>query len=72
MDNLQLINIFGTTPEQVDTIVEALQAAHPKALFQTIDETQAGIGAVLRLLYESEETVTAGKIAEYVHVSTAE
>lgn len=59
------------TPEQVEIIVDALQAAHPKELFQTIDETQVGIGAVLRLLYESEETVTAGKIAEYMHVSTA-
>lgn len=59
------------TAEQVEIIVEALQAAHPKELFQTIDETQVGIGAVLRLLYESEETVTAGQIAEYMHISTA-
>ena len=59
------------TAEQVEKIVNALQAAHPKELFQTIDETQVGIGAVLRFLYESEETVTAGQIAEYMRVSTA-
>lgn len=59
------------TTEQIEQIVGALQAAHPRELFQTIDETQVGIGAVLRLLYESESTVTAGKIAEFMHVSTA-
>lgn len=59
------------TAEQIERIVDALQAAHPKDLFQTIDETQVGIGAVLRLLYESTEIVTAGKIAEYMNVSTA-
>lgn len=59
------------TAEQIEKIVNMLQATHPKELFQTIDETQVGIGAVLRFLYESEETVTAGQIAEYMHVSTA-
>lgn len=59
------------TPAQIEELIEALRSAHPKALFQVMDETQAGIGAVLRFLYTSEETVTAGKIAEYMHVSTA-
>lgn len=59
------------TREQIEIIVKALHDAHPKELFRSIDETQAGIGAVLRILYESEETVTAGRIAEYMDVSTA-
>ena len=59
------------TAQQIEMIVDALRAAHPKALFQAIDETQVGIGAVLRILCESEGPVTAGKIAEDMEVSTA-
>ena len=36
-----------------------------------MDEVQVGIGAVLRLLYDSDEAVTAGKISEELEVSTA-
>lgn len=59
------------TPEQIEEISIALSSSHPKALFRAMDETQAGIGAVLRLLSESEGTVTAGKIADFMNVSTA-
>lgn len=59
------------TPEQIELTLEALQATHPKELFHAMDMQQAGIGAVLRLVYESEETVTAGKIADFMGVSTA-
>lgn len=59
------------THEQIAMTLEALQATHPKELFRTMDLNQAGIGAVLRLVYESEETVTAGKIADFMGVSTA-
>lgn len=59
------------TQEQIERIATALCTAPPKAFFQTMDETQAGIGAVLRLLSETEGTVTAGRIAELMNVSTA-
>lgn len=59
------------TQEQIKCIADALCKAPPKAFFQAMDETQAGIGAVLRLLSESKETLTAGKIAELMNVSTA-
>lgn len=59
------------THEQIAMTLEALQATHPKELFHTMDLNQAGIGAVLRLVYESKETVTAGKIADFMGVSTA-
>ena len=36
-----------------------------------MDETKAGIGAVLRLLNDARETVTAGRISEILGVSTA-
>ena len=36
-----------------------------------MNEGNAGIGAVLRILYESPESVTAGYISEFMQVSTA-
>lgn len=59
------------TPEQIESVIFALSSSHPKALFRAMDETQAGIGAVLRLLSDAEGTVTAGKIADFMNVSTA-
>ena len=59
------------TSEQIRATLEALQATHPKALFHAMDMRQAGIGAVLRLVYEAREPVTAGNIAEFMGVSTA-
>ena len=44
---------------------------HPVGLLQRIDETQEGVGAVLCLLHESDETVTAGRVSEVLGVSTA-
>ena len=48
-----------------------LERIHPVAFFRRMDETQAGIGAVLRLLHTSEEEITAGKISEVLNISTA-
>ena len=59
------------TSEQISATLEALQSTHPKALFHAMDMQQVGIGAVLRLAYESQETVTAGSIADFMGVSTA-
>lgn len=59
------------TSEQMHFILEALQTTQPRELFRAMDMQQAGIGAVLRLVYESEDAVTAGKIADYMGVSTA-
>lgn len=59
------------TSEQIELTLKALQAARPKALFCTMDSNQVGIGAVLHLVYESDGTVTAGKIADFMGVSTA-
>lgn len=59
------------TSEQIRATLEALQSTHPKALFHAMDMQQVGIGAVLRLVYESQEPVTAGNIADFMGVSTA-
>ena len=39
--------------------------------FAAIDAANAGLGAVLRLLYLADQPVTAGTISEKLHVSTA-
>lgn len=59
------------TQDQIKRTMIALRSTHPKELFHVMDQTQAGIGAVLRMLYESEVPVTAGMIAEFMGVSTA-
>ena len=59
------------TGEQIERMLRRLEKVNPMAVFKSVDETQAGIGAVLHLLNEASETVTAGKISETLNVSTA-
>lgn len=59
------------TQAQIEAMLHKLEQFHPTAFFKRMDETQAGIGAVLRLLDESNETVTAGKISDILNISTA-
>ena len=47
---------------QIESIFERLEKINAKAAFNCVDETKAGIGAVLRLLNDARETVTAGNI----------
>lgn len=59
------------TTAQIEMVLKRVEQARPAHFFRCMDEVQAGIGAVLRLLYESDEPVTAGKISEVLDVSTA-
>lgn len=59
------------TQEEVELVVAHLNKSHPIEFFRTMNENQAGIGAVLRFLYEAAGTVTAGRISEFMGVSTA-
>ena len=59
------------TEEQIQKIVAITNTMHSALLLKKMDTVKAGIGAVLRLLDESQEPVTAGAISEYMHVSTA-
>lgn len=59
------------TEAQIEMMLKRFQQVRPADFFKRIDEMQAGIGAVLRLLYESNEAVTAGRISEVLGVSTA-
>ena len=58
------------TPEQIASILSQLVALHPADCFKPIDAANAGLGAVLRLLYLADQPVTAGPSAK-LHVSTA-
>ena len=59
------------TQEEIELICATLRQIHPAPVFKTLNETQVGIGAVIRLLDASRQTVTAGGIAECMGVSTA-
>lgn len=59
------------TKAEIELMLEKIERVHPVKVFKRVDETQAGIGAVLRLLDQSCETVTAGKISDELKVSTA-
>lgn len=59
------------TTEQIELMMRKLDKAHPAAFFKRADEVQAGIGAVLKLLAESSQPVTAGRISDALNISTA-
>jgi len=57
--------------EQIERVLGRLESACRADFYRHVSETQAGIGAVLRLLYESDGPVTAGRISEVLQISTA-
>ena len=59
------------TEEQIQKFIEIFDNMHSAHLMKKENQIKVGIGAVLRLLDESQEPVTAGAISEYMHVSTA-
>lgn len=59
------------TDEQIELLLEKLKKAPPSETFQNVDMSTAGIRAILKVLNETDAQVTAGKISEYMNVSTA-
>ncbi|MDE6004224.1 MAG: MarR family transcriptional regulator [Oscillospiraceae bacterium] len=59
------------TEEQIERFIKIFDNMHSGHLMKKENQIKAGIGAVLRLLDESKEPVTAGAISEFMHVSTA-
>lgn len=59
------------TQKQIEYVLENLQGMHSAAFFKNLSEGNAGIHAVLRILYESDDNITAGNISDYMNVSTA-
>lgn len=60
------------TNEQIEVMFNKLERIRIAHFLKRFDDVQAGIGAVLRMLYLSQGTmVTAGKISEVLGISTA-
>lgn len=59
------------TNEQIESLLERLKKAPPSECFANFDMNTVGIRAILRLLNETDERVTAGRISECMKVSTA-
>lgn len=59
------------TQAQIDQIISCMEQTKAGRLFDHVDRTKAGIGAVIRILHQAECPVTAGAIAQIMGVSTA-
>lgn len=59
------------TTEQIEVLMEQLKKAPPAECFQRFDMSTAGIRAILKILNETDDKVTAGDLSEHMHVSTA-
>ncbi len=59
------------TDTQISNMLKKMMSAHPAEFYKHMDDTRAGIGAVLRLLYTENTPVTAGMISDRLDISTA-
>lgn len=59
------------TNEQIKSLLRMLKKAPPSECFPNFDMNAVGIRAILKLLNETDERVTAGRISECMKVSTA-
>lgn len=59
------------TKAQIENLLKQFEQIHPVKFFKCMDDTMAGAGAVLKVLYESGEVLTAGRLSEELGVSTA-
>lgn len=59
------------TREEIEFVWERLRGMNTARFFKMIGDGNAGVGAVLKLLYEADEPMTASAISEYMHVSSA-
>lgn len=59
------------TDEQIRRVFQGIGKMHPEQMCKHMDETQAGLGGVMRLLYKEKEPITAGTISEKLGISTA-
>lgn len=57
--------------EQIKIMLRKMAQSHPVEAFRCMNEIQLGIGAVLRLLYESDVPLSAGTISSRLDISTA-
>lgn len=59
------------TKEEAAELLKRMSDSRPKKLFKNFDKTNAGIGCVMNCLFETEKSVSAGEISQFMNVSTA-
>lgn len=59
------------TKEQIELILSYMDKHDPVEMYKKMLESNGGINAVMRFLYESQKPVTAGQISKEIRVSTA-
>lgn len=57
--------------EDAKEILDVAEQTWPKSFVGCLDQNSAGIGCVMRYLYEENTPVTAGAISKFMGVSTA-
>jgi DNA-binding MarR family transcriptional regulator len=57
--------------DEIQQIMREIESAQMEKVFKALNETAAGIGAVLRILYEHGGSTTSGRLCEQLGVSTA-
>ena len=59
------------TSNQIDHFIALLQQYPPEKRYKEVDETTKGIGAVLRLLIQAQNPISAGQVSRSLNVSSA-
>ncbi len=59
------------THEQIEYVFNHFISLGPENIFKSVNDTNAGMGAVIRILNTSTQPVTAGVISQKMGVSTA-
>ncbi|HOJ48507.1 MAG TPA: winged helix DNA-binding protein [Bacillota bacterium] len=57
--------------EEIQKIMKEIEKVHVEKIFKTLNETTAGIGAALRILYEQGGSTTSGRLCDLLGVSSA-
>lgn len=59
------------TKEQIEFVFQSLMKMRNDEFFKEINVTKAGVGAVVKILFDSDKPVSAGTISKSMGVSTA-
>jgi DNA-binding MarR family transcriptional regulator len=56
---------------EIQKIMSEIKSVHMGKVLRTLNETTAGIGATLRILYEQDGSTTSGRLCDLLGVSSA-
>ena len=57
--------------EEIEYVYSLLITKEPTEFLERLNDTNAGIGAVLKIISESDREISAGDLAQKMYVSTA-